>query len=101
MKRIENIFSKSLMSQQSSTFSFCPDTKAKMLGLLISPNVSLSISVNGGADLLIDSTEINTSIDSPPKSRIIPFDMDLSLIKGKVENKTANQNKANIYLITE
>ena len=101
MKRIENIFSESLMSQQSSTFSFCPNAEAKMLGLLISPNVSLSISVNGGADLLIDSIEMNTGVDCPPKSRIITFDMDLSLIKGKVENKTANQNKANIYLITE
>lgn len=99
MKRIENIFSASLLGGQEQVFSYQPASEGRLLGLLVSPEIELSLSFNGGTDLKVESFDSTTSLNVPPKSKIIPLDVELSMLKGKVKNRAAAQTKANVYLI--
>jgi hypothetical protein len=101
MKRIENILSTTLAGNKTSSFIFPSKKEKKIVGLLLSPNLSVSLSLNGGAELVLDSLEANASVDVSPKSRFIPLDADLSMIRAKVENKSNDSRKVNVYLITE
>lgn len=101
MKRVEAIFSQQMQSEESIVFSHQPIKGRQVVGILLSPNIELSLAFQGGTALVFDSFAMTSTVDTPPKSKIIPMERELTLMKGKVIYKGSKERKASIYIISQ
>ncbi len=101
MKRIVNIYAEQMQPNQIKAFHYRLQDNEKIVGLLSSPDVAVSIAEKGGTKLIFESLPLAKSIHTAPKSSFISFCSKSNFIRGSVRNKSNTNSKTNLYLILQ
>ena len=107
MRRISTIYQNPAPSLGAFNFECSPPVGHKAIGLLMSPNLEVSLSFNCGSDLKLHRFRSDFSNRTAPSKRVVPFDEPITgNIKGVISTLLGYSTKkkypqVSIYLISE